>query len=215
MTWHPTGGITLMTWQVCYTPAMSNMINKHSPSLRVLFAGLAKLTFENARGSGTELKKPGKTKEVKRDGAKWLVVSGLLSFGNWRVFLDRMALIGLDLRRIPLCFLYSTMVVIDGATDDGRIKERHLPFEGFLEALVRLATVIPLPTDAMLKQDPKNAEEPGFVHAGAFMAELEASADATAQEAMIAEQACEWGDVPDPATAGEMPRRFAHLMDVN
>ena len=99
------------------------------------------------------------------------------------------------------------MCVIDASTDEGRIRERNLPFEGFLEALVRLATVLPLPTDAAIA-------EAELTHAGAYMAQLEGSGDDTAIETMVAEQECEWGDVPDATRGGSMPRRLHHLVDI-
>ena len=39
------------------------------------------------------------------------------------------------------------MCVIDAQSIVGRIKEMHLPFEGFLEAVCRVAAIKALPTD--------------------------------------------------------------------
>ena len=47
---------------VCYTREMSHALSRLAPSLRVLFAGLAKLSFENGRAVPPALPKVGKTK---------------------------------------------------------------------------------------------------------------------------------------------------------
>ena len=71
---------------------------------------------------------------------------------------------------------------------------------------MRFATVVPLPTDAQLA-------EAGYAHAEPFMAVLEAGDDSHFQ-AFAEPQSCEWGDTPDAATGGEMPRRVEMLVDV-
>ena len=152
----------------------------------------------------------GKNKLVDRPGrAKWTVVPGHVSFAEWRRFLDVLKLVGLEIREITQCFLYAIMGVVNGQSADGRVKERYLPFEGFLEALVRLATAVPLPTDAQMA----SAE---FTHAGAYLDQLlEVPSDNVGVlEMMVEEQACEWGGVPEPSVAGTMPRRVEHLLDV-
>jgi hypothetical protein len=113
-------------------------------------------------------------------------------------------LFGCEIRERTLCFVYSIMCVADSNCEEGRIREKHLPFEGFLEALVHLATVVPLPTDAMLK-------ERDAVHAGALMHTLQASDEDTLKE-MAKEQACEWGDVPGHSDS--MARRVEYLVDI-
>ena len=75
----------------------------------------------------------------------------------------------------------------------------RLPFEGFLEALVRLATCIPIPTDVEL-------EASEFTHAGPFMGKLEAG-DNEAFQLYLQAQTCEWGDVPNERVSGHMVRR--------
>ena len=90
---------------------------------------------------------------------------------------------------------------------DSSFRERHLPFEGLLEALVRLATIIPLPTDALLSGA-------GFKHAGTLLASLETGGDSTAIDQLAVAQGCEWGGSPDTAKGGAMHRRVDHLVDI-
>lgn len=88
----------------CYTQAMSKVLLKAAPSLRLIFTGLSKLTYEASRGSGdVTLPKPGKNKEVKRDGgAKWVIVPGHVSFSFWKKFLECLNFVGLNVREIPI-----------------------------------------------------------------------------------------------------------------
>ena len=80
---------------------MSTALQAHAPSLRVLFAGLAKLTYERSRSSPPQLPRVGKARQVKRivEGgggrgkggkATWIVVPGVVSFGVWSQFMDKM-----------------------------------------------------------------------------------------------------------------------------
>ena len=129
----------------CYTQEVHDVLMKHETSLRVIFDGLDALT--NTRGQ----------------------LGKLCSFGVWRGFLRSLGLIGensgLSESVSAYCFLWSIMCVIDGQTVGGRLKEKHLPFEGFLEALCRLAAIAPLPTDDEIR-------DALLPDAGAFVAYL-------------------------------------------
>jgi hypothetical protein len=198
---------------VCYTEEVSNTLLRHAPSLRVLFNTLAKLTYEHSRMEGRALPKPGKARQLKRTDpdspfkANWIVVPGHISLRVWAAFLlDGLLLKGLNLRDVSLCFLYSVMAVVDGQTEAGFVKERHLPFEGFLEALVRLTACVALPTDVQLADSE-------FTRPGTLLSALEAGEESKFRE-FAAGQACEFGDVPEPRTCETMPKRFDKLMDV-
>jgi len=129
----------------CYTQEVHDVLTKHEMSLRVIFDGLDALT--NTRGQ----------------------LGKLCSFEVWRGFLRSLGLIGENSGPSKsvsaYCFLWSIMCVIDGQTVGGRLKEKHLPFEGFLEALCRFAAIAPLPTDDEIR----DAELPD---AGVFVAHL-------------------------------------------
>jgi len=190
---------------VCYTPEMSDVLWRLAPSLRTIFAGLALATYETSRTYPPKLPKPKENKKLMRENETWIRVTGLVSLKMWRNFLDALALAGCELRERTLCFAYSVMCVVDSNTEEGQIKQTHLPFEGFCEAIVRLATAVPLPTDEMLS-------ERGVAHAGALMAALEAG-EVDTLKAMSDAQACPWGEVPEPSVSGQMMRRTEHLVD--
>ena len=63
----------------------------------------------------------------------WHVVSGSITYPIFSRFIDKLGFEGANLREVTLCFLYSVMAVMDGASDEGRVKECSLPFEGMLE----------------------------------------------------------------------------------
>jgi hypothetical protein len=108
--------------EVAYTPELTAVLCKHESSLRLLFAQLCLL-------SGHKL------------------LCGLLT---WRRFLAAAGLSGTDLSLADgtLCFQWSIMCVVDGQTRGGRLKETCLPFEGWIEALCRVAMLKATPTDA-------------------------------------------------------------------
>jgi len=187
---------------VCYVEEVSDALAHLAPTLRVLFAGLAKLSYEAGKGSAESLPRIGKSKQVRRAGnVTWTVVQGLMSFFYWRAFIHALQLTGPDQRSVGLCFIYSIMCSIDGS-----IRARHLPFEGFLEALVRFATIVPLPTDVQLNQS-------GHRYAGTLISQME-TGDAETLARFSGEQKCEWGGVPDAAIGGAMHRRIHHLLDI-
>ena len=81
-----------------------------------------------------------------------------------------------------------------------------MPFEGFLEAIIRLSTTLPIPTDRMLA-------DAGYVHAGPYLSQL-AELNEIRFAALTKEQACEWGGTPNETLCGSMPRRMAHFVDM-
>jgi len=110
----------------CYNEATDLVLKKQEPRLRLLFGAICE----------------------KRGPAK-----KLLSFEAWAKFIRRIdgstPLIGIDLteRDVSFAFAWSRMVVAQPYTAGGGVKNRHVPFEGFLEALCRVAALKALPTD--------------------------------------------------------------------
>ena len=78
------------------------------------------------------------------------------------------------------------MLVVDGWTEKGHLRETDLPFEGFLEALCRVSTLKALPTDREIAMS-------GCSDAGRYMVWLRVQ-DEEAYHALLAERAGGWGD---------------------
>ena len=116
-------------------------------------------------------------------------------------------------RDATLCFVWSRMCVIDPRTRLGHMKESHLPFEGFLEALCRLAILKALPTDYEISEGicrgDEMAELRGCEDAGEYLARLLDDAPGEYQELML-ERATPWGDEPDQPVC----RCVAHLLSL-
>jgi len=108
----------------CYTAPLTNVLVSFEKSLREIFAGVA--------GGG-------------RTGAG----SDLICLGEWVDFLNAVDFIGPDLtkRRACFAFVWSRMCVVNPRTKQGYMREESLPFEGFMEALCRIAVLKALPTD--------------------------------------------------------------------
>jgi len=115
----------------CYTEPVCVVLKHHERTLRLLFGGLC----------------------GRRE---------ILTLPAWMAFLRTFELIDDDLseRNGARCFCWSRMAVIDGTTPRGILKETTLPFEGFMEALVRVSVLKALPTDDEIDMsgcDPPNA----------------------------------------------------------
>ena len=201
---------------VCYTEEMSKTLKALAPSIRVMFGGLAQVSFQRSRTHPPKLPVPKKSKKETRvdeheQTITWIVVPGLVSYKDWCQFITALKLKGVAQREAALCFVYSVMCVIDPTTDEGGIRERSLPFEGFLEALVRLATTLPIPTDEQLATPTESGTQ--YNHAGPYLSAL-AENNEVRFAALTKEQTCEWGDTPDSGRCGTMPRRMEHLLDI-
>lgn len=159
-----------------YTQEVAEVLESHEASLRLIFNTLA------------EMDRP----------------RNLLSFHMWKTFLRALGFIGVDVteRDATLCFMWSVMAVIDNSTRTGSIKEKNLPFEGFLEALCRIATLKSLPYDSEIDQV-------GCADAGTYMSWFRRT-DFAAYTKMVKDRACEWGEVPDQP----MHRCVDHVVEI-
>ena len=116
-----------------YTPAVDAVLWSHVSSLRAMFGSLQR-----------------------NDGGR---ASTMMTLESWMEFVRRLELLGTDLteRDATLSFMWSRMAVPNRHSDMGQAKTRHLPFEGFLEGLVRLSAVKALPTDEEVAVETLNA----------------------------------------------------------
>ena len=129
----------------CYTRTMNSTLRKHEVTLRRLFVGLA-------------------------EGRKSFKLE------RWMDFLRTIGMIADDVseRDAIRAFAWSRMVVINDETPAGYLKDNSLPFEGFMEALIRLSILKALPT-------PEEIEEAGQDDAYGYLQALEEE-DATGEE---------------------------------
>jgi len=106
----------------CYQEDVDTVLREHEADLRTIFAGL----------------------RLKRGPAK-----KLLAFPNWARFVRHVGLVGPEFseRDAAWCFACARMACADPYSYKGAMRSTHLPFEGFLEALVRAAIYKALPTD--------------------------------------------------------------------
>lgn len=173
----------------CYTRPVIDVLLKHEQSLRNIFIGVA--GGGGRTGKGSEL----------------------ISLEEWTNFLHGLQFIGIDLtlRDAHFAFCWSRMGVINGRTDRGSLKESCLPFEGFLEAVCRVATMKALPTDEEIKAAKHK-------HAGAYLAAFE-EADDVAYKDFLTERATPWGDEPtlQPVArcVDHLVAMIIHIMEVN
>jgi hypothetical protein len=107
---------------------------------------------------------------------------------EWLSSLKHLNFIGPDVseRDSLRCFSWSRMVVEDSQTPNGHFKNTVLPFEGFMEAVCRVAAQKALPTKEEL-----NAPE----ECGQWMVELRTTR-ATDYDEMLMQRATEWGSPP-------------------
>jgi len=148
----------------CYAPPVNGVVVVNESSLKAIFSAISPLDSYDAKT--------------------------LLSLSEWLKWLDALEFIGEDvsLRDAILCFTWSITVVIDGSSKTGSLKEQNLPYEGFLEALCRMAMLKSLPTDAEIA----NA---GFADAGQYMNHLKIK-DEEAYMKLMSERATPWGHEP-------------------
>lgn len=146
-----------------YMEAVDTTLRRHEASLKVIFASIA------------EHRGPAKK---------------LLCCDSWKAFLRAVELIGSDLseRDAALSFVWSRMAVSDPYSSRGAVKAMHLPFEGFLEALCRVAACKALPNDQMLADS-------GHGNAADFMHDLRKNRPAE-YDAFVEGQRTPWGEAP-------------------
>jgi hypothetical protein len=141
----------------CYIELTSVVLEANLGSLRALYDNYAEVS--HAQG------------DALRDDA-------LMSIGEWLHFCRHMGLIAskqLTLTQCKSIFLWSRIRSVSGVSDKAEIRLRHLFFEDFLEALVRMSTLMAFPTNVEIEAvDARDA--------GMFLLALQADAPAAYDE---------------------------------
>lgn len=123
----------------CYTAPVDGMLKKHEAALWTLYNCYASLD----------------TTGYSWQDERQLVDKKLMSVGEWLEFVTDIGLIEMELITIPMalqCFQWSRIRSLADYSDRSELLLRAFHFEDFLEAFVRLASVIAFPTRAELDE---------------------------------------------------------------
>jgi len=113
----------------CYTEAVTEALEDNDGLLRTIYKHLSAL------------------KQIDETDDN-LASSKLLSLSQWLAVCEPLVSdTAFGRVQAAYCFQYSRMFVVDESSRRGARRMRHLSFEDFLEAVVRLAQLLPLPTD--------------------------------------------------------------------
>jgi len=147
----------------CYHEATDDVLRRYEATLRGLWAEIT----------------------VKRGPAK-----RLLTFEAYLKLMRRIELITTDLteRDVAFSFSWSRMVVGMPYSTAAQVKNKHLPFESFLEALCRIAVLKALPTDEEIARS-------GLKDAGQYLHYLKCEATEE-YNAIMSSRATLWGNPP-------------------
>jgi len=156
--------------EVCYKPDVDAVLRQQEISLRNIFTAVCEI---GGRGE----------KEQHMHAEEWKVLL------RWSELLST----DCSERDAVMCFAWSRMCVVDETKPRGRLRETHLPFEGFCEAMVRLSVLKALPTDDEIKELDCN-------DAGEFFAKLQADDEERLQD-ILTKRCCSWGSTPTQPVA--------------
>jgi len=162
----------------CYKQEVDAVLRRHETTLRALYDCLATKTTQS--------------------------IGNLVAFSTWTAFCGNVGLLDVDVseRDTSLCFSAARMCVANPYSLRGYHTSMGLPFEGWLEALVRIACCKALPTD-------EEIAEAGYTDAGAYFEWL-AVADEERYTALLEQRATAWGDEPPQP----VERQLDHLMSI-
>jgi len=150
----------------CYTEGVNAVLRKHETELRIIYEVMS------ASEAGES--------------------DSLMSLPEWRLAMRATNMVpDVDLgdRDMTMCFVWSRVCVVDGRTARGHARESSLPFEGFLEALCRVAALKALPTDEEIRME-EHADD-----AFTFLENMR-ERDAPGHAAFLRERANVWGTRP-------------------
>ena len=134
----------------CYTERTSRVLEAHLPSLRSLYDQYA---------------------EASHDMRDRLADDDLMSIGEWLYFVKHLGLVDGGQVTVLLAkqiFLWSRIRSLHSRTEKAERRLRHMTFEDFMEAVVRLSIFCSMPTDDDLA-------EAGAADAGDYLLALQAN----------------------------------------
>ena len=115
----------------------------------------------------------------------------LLSLEEWVNFIRALGFVGNNVseRDVVLSFVTARMCVADAQADSeqGKLRDSCLPFEGFLESLCRIASMQGLPIET-------EVQDAGCADAGIYVARLLANKDSRLER--MKERGTNWGEQP-------------------
>ena len=171
----------------CYLEEVDHILRRHETSLRALYKEFAR-DLDGMIGKG----------------------STLMGFDEWMAFLQSVHVVDhgkggastqfCSHRHGTLAFVWSRMAVVGSEEDDAVVlKTQNLHFEDFLEALVRIATMVGWPTD-------EEIEQAGYRDAGEFLLNMQQFSHV--YDRFMAKNATSWDEEPRQP----IERCIAHLL---
>ncbi|KAL1498797.1 hypothetical protein AB1Y20_014104 [Prymnesium parvum] len=172
----------------CYVEQTAKVMDRGRASVEALFTRYANLGTTTALNSSTSM-----------SIGEWLTFLDHLGFFQWRL---------LSLLHAKLIFLWSRIRTREDHSNKSEQKLRCLQLKDFMEALVRLSTMIPLPTDEDIAEvGAANAAE--YIHALQTKAEASGGANNAEWLTMLRERKQEWHHEPRQ----KVGRCAQHLLD--
>ena len=132
----------------------------------------------------------------------------LVSLTHWTAFLRAAKMCDVDAseRDAALCFAWSRMCVVNEITEVGNLRQENLPFEGFLEALVRFAHIKAMPFD----EEVAAAKVPTAAH---WLEDFKMR-DVEGFNKFLHDRMCPWGAERRGRLHQPLHRNLHHLLDV-
>ena len=175
---------------MCYNEKMETILRKHHASMVALYDRYARMVHN-----------PGGELQDRK----------LLSIDEWLLFTKHLELTGEDclhatVHDVKQIFLWSRIRTCPTHSDADEIRLRHLLFEDFMEALVRLACIMALPSDDEIA-------ESGAADAGEFLLVLASEQPVTLAH-FVEERRAHWSEAPKQAPWRCVDHLLAYIVRV-
>lgn len=160
----------------CYGKHVTAVLKRNEATLRTCYECVSRLSYDGEVKTSTQT----------------------LPLDQWLRAMRALGMMDVDLseRDALRCFSASRMVVGNHQSTRGRHEDTHLPFEGFLEALCRVAAQKALPTEEEIDEWARAAGPPTRPDAGEYMASLRTSRPKVAN-ALLKSRKIDWcGAIP-------------------